>query len=43
MQDDKSYLLGEFFRVNDTHDEYRKERFETVFPEYKDLRSYVTT
>ena len=43
MQDDKSYLLGEFFRVNDTHDEYRKESFETVFPEYKDLRSYATT
>jgi sulfatase maturation enzyme AslB (radical SAM superfamily) len=43
MQDDKSYLLGEFFRVNDTHDEYRKEKFESIFPEYKDLRSYVTT
>ena len=43
MQDDKSYLLGKFFRVNDIHDEYRKERFEDVFPEYKDLRSYVTT
>jgi hypothetical protein len=33
--------LGEFFRVNDRHDEYRKERFEDVFPEYKDLRNYV--
>jgi organic radical activating enzyme len=40
---DNSHLLKEFFRVNDTHDEYRKESFETVFPEYKELRSYVST
>jgi sulfatase maturation enzyme AslB (radical SAM superfamily) len=38
---DNSHLLKEFFRVNDVHDEYRKERFEDVFTEYKDLRSYV--
>jgi sulfatase maturation enzyme AslB (radical SAM superfamily) len=38
---DNSYLLKEFFRVNDIHDEYRQERFEDVFPELKDLRSYV--
>ena len=36
-----SHLLKEFFRVNDVHDEYRKERFEDVFTEYKDLRQYV--
>ena len=42
MQDDKSHLLGEFFRVNDTHDAYRKESFETVFPEYRDLRNGIT-
>ena len=41
MQDDKSHLIGEFFRVNDIHDQYRKESFEAVFTEYKDLRSYV--
>ena len=41
MQDDKSHLLGDFFRVNDKHDTYRKESFEAVFPEYKELRSYV--
>jgi len=41
MQGDKSHLLGEFFRVNDTHDAYRKESFETVFPEYQELRSHV--
>ena len=39
IQADKNYLLGEFFQVNDLHDQYRKERFEDVFPEYKDLRS----
>ena len=39
MEDDRSHLLGEFFRVNDIHDDYRKERFEAVFPEYKDLRN----
>jgi radical SAM protein with 4Fe4S-binding SPASM domain len=38
---DNSHLLREFFRVNDVHDEHRKENFEHVFPEYKDLRSYV--
>ena len=38
---DNSHLLKEFFRVNDIHDEYRKESFEAVFTEYKDLRSYV--
>ena len=38
---DNSHLLKEFFRVNDVHDEYRKESFEAVFTEYKDLRSYV--
>ena len=38
---DNSHLLREFFRVNDVHDEYRKERFEDVFIEYKDLRQYV--
>ena len=39
MEDDRSHLLGEFFRVNNIHDDYRKERFEDVFPEYKDLRN----
>jgi hypothetical protein len=38
---DNSHLLREFFRVNDVHDEYRKERFEDVFTEYKDLRQHV--
>ena len=36
---DNSHLLGEFFRVNDIHDTYRKERFEDIFTEYKDLRN----
>ena len=40
-QDSKTHLLGEFFRVNDVHDAYRKESFELVFPELKTLRSYV--
>jgi radical SAM protein with 4Fe4S-binding SPASM domain len=38
---DNSHLLKEFFRVNDIHDDYRKERFEDTFSEYKDLRTYV--
>jgi sulfatase maturation enzyme AslB (radical SAM superfamily) len=41
IKQDQSDLLQEFFRVNDTHDEYRKESFEDIFLEYKDLRSYV--
>ena len=42
MQEDRSHLLAEFFRVNDRHDEYRQESFETVFPEYEKLRTYVS-
>jgi len=38
---DNSHLLTEFFRVNDIHDAYRKEAFESTFVEYKDLRTYV--
>jgi sulfatase maturation enzyme AslB (radical SAM superfamily) len=40
---DNSHLLKEFFRVNDVHDAYRKERFEDIFLEYKELRNYATT
>jgi hypothetical protein len=43
FDDDKSWLLHEFFSVNDKSDSYRKESFEEVFPEYATLRSYVTT
>jgi len=39
---DRSYLLKEFFRINDLMDAYRQERFKQVFPEYMDLRAYVT-
>jgi MoaA/NifB/PqqE/SkfB family radical SAM enzyme len=42
MKSDSSLNLKEFFRVNDITDAYRKEKFEQVFPELKDLRSYVT-
>jgi len=42
IQQDQSHLLKEFFRVNDLSDRYRNERFVKVFPEYADLRSYVT-
>jgi sulfatase maturation enzyme AslB (radical SAM superfamily) len=38
---DNSHLLKEFFRVNDVHDEYRNERFEDIFTEYKDLRNGI--
>jgi radical SAM protein with 4Fe4S-binding SPASM domain len=40
---DNRHLLKEFFRVNDIHDAYRKEKFEDIFLEYAKLRSYVTT
>jgi len=39
--DDQSHLLKDFFRLNDDKDKIRNERFEDVFPEYRDLRSYV--
>jgi sulfatase maturation enzyme AslB (radical SAM superfamily) len=41
MKDDRSYLLGEFFRTNDRLDQYRQESFEQVFPELSSLRSYL--
>lgn len=37
----KTHLLNEFFRVNDTHDAYRKESFDLTFPELTSLRSYA--
>jgi hypothetical protein len=40
---DNSHLLKEFFRTNDIHDDYRNESFETVFPEYIDLRKKHVT
>lgn len=39
--DDQSHLLGEFFRINDDKDRIRGEKFEDVFTEYQNLRSYV--
>lgn len=38
---DQSHLLKDFFRLNDDKDRVRNERFEDVFPEYRELRSYV--
>ena len=40
-QDDKSHLLTEFFKINDQTDSMRKETFEEVFPEYKELRDHL--
>jgi tRNA(Ser,Leu) C12 N-acetylase TAN1 len=40
-QNDDTSLLAEFFKVTDDVDRVRDERFEDVFPEYQDLRSYV--
>ena len=39
--DDQSHLLKDFFRLNDDKDRYRKENFEEVFPEFKNLRFYA--
>lgn len=41
QQDAQDTGLAEFFKANDAMDAIRNEKFETVFPEYKDLRSYV--
>lgn len=43
LADNKQHLLQEFFNVNDRHDEYREENFETVFEEYQNLRNYGVT
>jgi dimeric dUTPase (all-alpha-NTP-PPase superfamily) len=39
--EDQSHLLREFFKINDLQDQHRNENFETVFPEYINLRKYV--
>jgi MoaA/NifB/PqqE/SkfB family radical SAM enzyme len=39
-QDDKTHLLPEFFKMTDKVDEFRKENFELVFPEYEGLREH---
>jgi radical SAM protein with 4Fe4S-binding SPASM domain len=39
--EDRSHLLKDFFKVNDDKDRYRNEVFESVFPEYKNLRMHV--
>ena len=38
---DQSHVLKEFFRLNDDKDGIRNERFEDVFPEYKELRNFI--
>ena len=38
---DASYLLSDFFHINDVRDNARNENFESVFPEYRDLRQFV--
>lgn len=38
---DLSHLLKDFFRLNDDKDRIRNEKFEDIFPEFRDLRSYV--
>jgi hypothetical protein len=40
FDDNKEWLLQEFIKINDRHDEYRKESLEKVFPEYIELRNY---
>ena len=40
-QHDNSHLLSEFFKENDAIDRVREEKFEDVFPELAELRTYV--
>ena len=40
-QQDNSHLLNDFFTFTDKLDQNRNETFEQIFPEYKELRSYV--
>lgn len=40
-QQTNDHLLADFFKMNDRIDSLRNEKFEEVFPEYKDLRTYV--
>lgn len=38
----KSFLLGEFFKDSDIKDKFRNESFEESFPEFKNLRKYIS-
>lgn len=41
MSNDTSHLLLDFFQSNDQRDNFRNQRFEDYFPEYKNLRNYA--
>ena len=41
MQQDRSDLLVDMFRINDLRDQARNQVFEDYFPEYNTLRNYV--
>jgi|694.fasta_scaffold74110_3 organic radical activating enzyme len=41
QQDANINDLHEFFKMNDAVDSIRQEKFETIFPEYQDLRNYI--
>lgn len=41
MSDDHSHLLADFFSSNDIRDQFRNQRFENYFLEYKNLRNYA--
>ena len=38
---DDSYLLDKFFELGDIRDRYRKQQFELIFPEFRDLRQHL--
>jgi len=39
-KEDRTDLIPEFYRINDPLDEWRKEKFDDVFPELTDMRKY---
>jgi len=41
MKEDYSSHLKEFYEETKTLDKLRGERFEDIYPEYKDLKNYI--
>ena len=41
MGTDNSKLIPDFFRNNDELDAVRKEKFEEIFPELRNLRDFI--
>lgn len=41
LREDRSFLISDFFKINDEKDQHRNESFDETFPEFAGLRKYA--